>query len=381
MEGLYYVQTNILCTIVLLVISLTLSRTNVLPARRVAFTRLIFIAIIVCLSDIFAWYSIGKGSKILLHISNMIYYASITWESYAWLNYVDLRIKSLEDNVRKRRFDAIPLLIMLAIIVTNPLTHLLFSINDDYTYSRENGVFIHWIISFGYLIYATVRVIIKIRNSGAKTEKRLLAPLTWFVIPPAVAALLQMLFYGLTSTQCGLTISILVIAVRYLSDESYQDALTGMNNRRSLEKYLTERLQRGSMNLTVFMCDIDRFKSINDTLGHAAGDLVIRRMSDALKEACSSFRLETFVCRYGGDEFVICGQDFSEEDQRELVRIIENSIENINFECNDEMCFSISIGNATNTCKKYQHVEELISLADAAMYEVKNKKKAGRREA
>ena len=377
--GLYYIQTNLVCLLILFVIMYTLRRTSILPARRRAFTRLVISCMVLCFSDIFAWYFNGQGgagAKLVVHLSNMVYFAAVTLGSYAWLRYVDLRIKSLEENLQRRHWDAIPLAIMLLLILLNPLTHFLFTVDAAGVYSRQAGVVVHWVISWGYLLYVSAKILRRRVAAKSRTEKKQLMPMFWFVIPPAIAAVMQMIFYGLTSTQCGMTLSILIITFSFLSDEVSRDALTGLNNRRALENHLMERLQRGTVRLTVLMCDIDHFKSINDTMGHTAGDVVLKRVAAALKQVGARFEAYTFLCRYGGDEFVVCGYELSEEELRRLISAVEAAVEKVNRDYADNLAFGISIGSATGDCDGYRDVEGLIDMADAAMYQQKNRKKA-----
>lgn len=377
--GLYYIQTNVICLAILFIVNVILNRSNILPARRVAFRKLVLICAVVCISDIFAWFFSGKlfpGSKLLVYITNMVYYAAITWEGYAWLNYVNLRINTLEENFRRRRIiDALPLALMLLIIAVNPFTQFLFSVNDACTYERGPGVVLHWIVSWGYLLYVTVKVLIYIRKAETNVEKSQYFPLLWFVIPPVIAAVFQMLFYGVTSTQCGFTLSILIIAFSFLSNEVSLDALTGLNNRRAFENHLMEQLQRCRTSVTVLMCDIDHFKNINDTMGHTAGDLVLKRMASSMKKVCGSYSHDVFLCRYGGDEFVICGYNLSSQEMKRLVEEVEKAIMVMNSDYADDLCFGISVGTASGVCDSFRDVEGLISLADAAMYERKRHKK------
>ncbi len=83
------------------------------------------------------------------------------------------------------------------------------------------------------------------------------------------------------------------------------DALTGLFNRRSFTELIqreTARSQRSGRPLTLCLCDIDFFKRVNDTYGHAAGDHVLKTLSDLLRTA---LRDGDFVARWGGEEFVI----------------------------------------------------------------------------
>jgi diguanylate cyclase (GGDEF)-like protein len=90
-----------------------------------------------------------------------------------------------------------------------------------------------------------------------------------------------------------------------LQDQAMRDALTGLLNRRYLEESLDReesRSRRSGQALGVMMIDIDHFKRCNDTFGHAAGDAVLREVSQYM---LSLARSEDILCRYGGEEFVL----------------------------------------------------------------------------
>jgi len=93
--------------------------------------------------------------------------------------------------------------------------------------------------------------------------------------------------------------------IQTIKNYSNRDYLTGLHNRRSLfdtgEKLFAASC-RGDLSLTVAMLDIDHFKSVNDTYGHEAGDLVLVAVSDYLRKR---FRETDIVCRFGGEEFCI----------------------------------------------------------------------------
>jgi diguanylate cyclase (GGDEF)-like protein/PAS domain S-box-containing protein len=90
-----------------------------------------------------------------------------------------------------------------------------------------------------------------------------------------------------------------------LRTQSIRDALTGLYNRRYLEETLereVRRAARAQQSLGVLMIDLDHFKNFNDTYGHEAGDAVLRETGASLSKG---IRAEDFVCRFGGEEFVV----------------------------------------------------------------------------
>lgn len=377
----YYIQTNLICILLLCAVYIVLhNRKGALSTRRRSFTRLLIVTSFICLSDVFAWFFNNQPvavSEYFIHACNMIYDAAITWACYQWLDYVCLRTNAIEHNHKKRKIlSSIPLIAMLAIIATNPLTKLLFSVTFDeadglWKYQRGSALFIHWIISWGYLIAATVIVIRQIRRTESKSAKKKLRPVLLFAAPPAVAAIVQMIFYGVTAMQCGITFAIIIITFGYMNEEISRDDLTDLNNRAALEYYANDKLQKSECHILVLMCDIDRFKTINDTMGHAMGDVALKKVADVLKAACTDTDSHVFLCRYGGDEFVICGSDISDDEVEKLKDDIGAKLSEVNDNGGFGVPITVSVGKSAGICTTYDDVEKLISIADEEMYLVK----------
>lgn len=96
---------------------------------------------------------------------------------------------------------------------------------------------------------------------------------------------------------------------RELREQAIRDPLTGLFNRRFLEETLDRevaRASRGKTPLSVVMLDLDKFKMLNDTFGHTAGDMVLREVGHMLRE---NVRASDVPCRYGGDEFIVVMPD------------------------------------------------------------------------
>lgn len=82
--------------------------------------------------------------------------------------------------------------------------------------------------------------------------------------------------------------------------DARRDPLTGLHNRRAFEEAFAEQAQAGAP-LCLAVCDVDRFKRVNDQFGHPVGDRVLKAIADAIATACAGH----FVARYGGEEFVV----------------------------------------------------------------------------
>jgi diguanylate cyclase (GGDEF)-like protein len=108
--------------------------------------------------------------------------------------------------------------------------------------------------------------------------------------------------------------------------QSIRDPLTGLFNRRFMEESLARELQRAERHersVAVMMLDLDRFKVVNDTLGHQAGDAVLREVGSLL---AANSRGGDIACRYGGDEFILILPESSSSD---TLRRAEHLLESV----------------------------------------------------
>ncbi len=150
---------------------------------------------------------------------------------------------------------------------------------------------------------------------------------------------------------------------------AYHDFLTGLPNRRyfkeELNRCLIESKEKSIRHVAVLFMDIDRFKDINDTLGHSKGDQLIQLIANRIKECLPS--ANSFLTRQGGDEFVILFSDFTPE---EVECITEKMIAYVQQPCyidNDEVFVSISSGLSFYP-EHSTNLDTLITYADVAMY-------------
>ena len=155
-----------------------------------------------------------------------------------------------------------------------------------------------------------------------------------------------------------------------LQSMAFRDELTGLYNRRyfieQLEQSQKKQLRSGTSFALLYM-DLDKFKQINDTLGHDAGDTLLKEISHRLT---ISTRVADVIARLGGDEFTMILTDIEnrENTQIYLDRLIEKLREPLMLE--DTQCNpSISIGAALSS--KSLDIKELMKLADKALYKVK----------
>ncbi|HSF96496.1 MAG TPA: PleD family two-component system response regulator [Thermohalobaculum sp.] len=148
------------------------------------------------------------------------------------------------------------------------------------------------------------------------------------------------------------------------------DPLTGLYNRRYANNHLEQLIARHQLDghgLAAMVLDLDRFKAVNDTHGHAAGDEVLREFARRLRESVRGFDL---VSRVGGEEFLVVMPDVHPENASRVAERVRAAIEDAPFVTADaRLKITVSIGLAFN--RLGESGAELVRRADMALYESK----------
>jgi diguanylate cyclase (GGDEF)-like protein len=150
------------------------------------------------------------------------------------------------------------------------------------------------------------------------------------------------------------------------------DPLTGIFNRRhliSLGKRAINHAKRYSHSLAAMMIDIDYFKKINDTYGHAAGDEALRKLADQIRQA---LRTTDILGRYGGEEFVVLMPETNLANGHKIAERLLHMVRELRIGSDKtEFGFTISVGLAEQSQIQAQTLDELIDQADKALYTAK----------
>jgi diguanylate cyclase (GGDEF)-like protein len=157
-----------------------------------------------------------------------------------------------------------------------------------------------------------------------------------------------------------------------LDREARHDPLTGLPDRRALEERLVQAFRdsvREGIPTAVVMCDLDRFKRINDRFGHAVGDQALK----ALAELLEAHRRENDLCaRYGGEEFSIVLERTDAETALAVAERLRAAVENHLFAVGEHTIpLKLSAGVAAYPELHVKEPQELMELADVALYEAK----------
>ncbi len=159
---------------------------------------------------------------------------------------------------------------------------------------------------------------------------------------------------------------------RLILEKAIKDRLTNIYNRTYFDELLKKEFafhKRAKLPLSLIFIDLDDFKKVNDTFGHMCGDEILKKVALSLK---SNVRESDYVCRYGGEEFVIILKNTSFEKamkKAESLRRIVNSIELL---CNsNQIKVTASFGVSTLEKDNFRSEKRLLAEADSAMYRAK----------
>lgn len=182
---------------------------------------------------------------------------------------------------------------------------------------------------------------------------------------------------------------LLVRAVRYaverhrllsaLRSLSLIDDLTGLYNRRGFADLGEQHLKlarRSGRAVTLVYADLDRFKNINDSLGHHVGDRALLKIAEIFR---ATFRRSDIIARLGGDEFAVLALETTGEDAEALVERLRERIEDFNQMSPEPFQLSISVGIARFGEGSRAPLDEVLAQADAAMYDEKRNKRVASR--
>jgi len=157
-----------------------------------------------------------------------------------------------------------------------------------------------------------------------------------------------------------------------LHEQSVRDPLTGLYNRRFLEEFLLRELARADRkkhSLSIITLDIDHFKRINDSLGHGAGDIVLRRIGLLLQ---GFVRQSDIACRVGGEEFSVLLPEASMQIAAQRAENIRKAVQELRLKYEDHDLSGITISLGVAAYPDHGTTpDSLIRAADEALYDAK----------
>lgn len=270
--------------------------------------------------------------------------------------------------------DLIPLLATIVVQQFAFGTHWVFWYDASNTFHRGPLGFVSHGVTVFYLLEASLQVVLAKKYNRKVNIPMIVAVLLYVVFAMVFESFLNIRSLGISSGvfsivffMFSLQSNCLTTLTKKLQNLSEIDYLSDLYNRYAGEKRINDCLQSKSSGVFCIM-DIDRFKSVNDTYGHAAGDNAIVSVANAIKSACGK---DDVAMRLGGDEFAIFFPNYTEEDQtRPFVESLIANLQNVVLPENPSYRISVSLGLA-EVGNGLSTFDNLYRSADAKLYEAK----------
>lgn len=318
-----------------------------------------------------SWWALGQGgiipfSRTLNKISSAAGLVSVSLLTLAWCIFVIYRI----GNIKVRKINVLKGIHYSAaavdciLIISSVFNDFYFYIDENDIYQLSPGYNVHLILIFFQLFGSGVFSFAQsFKNTQVKMKKEYRLPLL-FIILPAAAAVLEGMLPLSPIVPLGTFMAIHLAFLEIQNSEIYSDALTGLNNRRSMELFLQDMIHNSSEDnsFCVYMIDVNDFKLVNDKFGHLAGDRALQLVAEAIHKISDSNR--GFCARYGGDEFVLI---MSKPDE-DLQKTVQDKVNILRNACAD-LLPQISISAGFTICNSSSvTAAQLIAQADEKLY-------------
>lgn len=303
----------------------------------------------------------GAVSRFWLYLTNTVCTGATVCVGFAWCMYVDFRVYRNTGRLHKRHLLlSVPLLALLVLLVANLFgTGWIFSISADNVYRRGPLNILLYLLLFGY--YAeSVWQVHEAKRDGITVE---FFPVYYFVVTCAVGTLLQGAFYGMAFGWLSVAIAFVFVDSQTRSLRGYTDELSGLFGRKYMNYCLDRIHATQEKDVYGIMMDVNCFKEINDTYGHAEGDRAIQEIGHILSGALAA---NSVAIRMSGDEFMVLIRHGSEEILDKTCAAIEQRVQHYNATASaGSFQLSFSTGVA-----KYEggSIEKFLVELDARMY-------------
>lgn len=291
---------------------------------------------------------------------------------YFWTLYVFCMVaktEKLRNYSKTMVLLAIPAVLFLILAFTTRWTHLVFYVDSEGNYVRGSLIYAPYILSILYLAGSSLMAWRAAGREILKDQKREYRSLILFLVLPIAGLCIQAIHFEIPATIYCAVLALIAIYFNILNGQASVDSLTGLNNRGQLRRYLQAKCDSGEEDgWALVMLDLDGFKEINDLLGHQVGDGALMEMGHILKLTFQKY--SAFLCRYGGDEFVVVVDCEDEAALKVALMELENNIRRFNERPDGNYYLRYSLGQA------FFHPgvatqEELLMKADERMYRAK----------
>ncbi|WP_304038983.1 GGDEF domain-containing protein [Fibrobacter succinogenes] len=369
----FYTEVNFGCVSVLMLLFYSIKKLPTPLLKYPLFQKLILWHIIYFISDSM-WAFVNDGvlpkntfSVLLVNYSNVVILPVVAYSCFLFAEI------STRPDMTRKQIEHLQVKLLIPIIAQALILLVSFIVAPDFWLNDKLEpcdlyYMLLAIMPMLYWITATIRGVIRAREVQNQPNFRTYLIVASYTPGVLIAGGAQVFFALTTPLFCFWCTFIILFVYLHLQNQLIStDSLTMLNNRNRLHDFLLQ--QREEKDSFVIMVDVDHFKQINDTYGHAEGDRALVLVSQALKKACEQLSYSMFLCRYGGDEFLMIAQtDVPDEVVKKIKDCLQEEVEKENG--SRSYTIEASMGFARWDGRPDSFKESMVN-ADKKMYEDK----------
>ena len=373
MTAFFYIEANLMCIIISSILVIREIKSIDKRLRNIEFIKTLSVYIAFYFLEII-WtlfrYSILHVGLIGQLLTIFVVNTTFTYGSYQWFIYSEICQGNSGIYTKKnRRMWGIPFFIALIINIILLTVGVVNCNKNQLTRYVDIFHIIMVTIAIGYEVSSAIAS--WIRAIKLKAHKNVRATTYMFLALSPILFSTIIVFQSIY-TEIPLfcffnTIWVICYYLNGIDDIISLDSLTKLNNRNQLNKYFHQLPNDNQFKNYLLVIDIDQFKMINDDYGHLEGDNALVLVADTFRDICNSYPYKMFLCRYGGDEFVIVAQAKDEDGIKELKDTLNNNLLATAISCALPYNLCISVGY-TEVSNNYEKLNEYIQKADKEMY-------------
>lgn len=279
-------------------------------------------------------------------------------------SYLDFSIFESRSRLAKRWYYTQPFIIMFILVVANMFYPVLYDISDENVFSKGP---LHLVLFISILIIYVYLMIGVIKNREHIKTNVVFGALIFFLFP-SIVEIIDLFVGNMMFTFVSISFSSIFIYLTVETVNNYTDVLTGLYTKAKATSHMKIELKKGN-EFALILLDMDRFKIINDEMGHVVGDLVL---VDFGKKLHTAFSKDSLVARYGGDEFIIVTKVIDKKIIDDRLLDVSEKIQNSKHDYSTLMSFSYGIA-FSDEIKDVDELE-IVKEADKKMFEFKRDK-------
>ena len=304
----FYTEANIVCIVILGLLLFHTRKYTTRTEKQIWYDRTIIAHIFYFTSDI-GWAGVLSGqlprTRFLVIAFNLINFVLLSLISYSWFMYMASSVGLKFRNYRHvRLLCLLPMALFTLSIIIAYIAAPYFWISED----NELSIWYYPMMIAApiiYLVSAFFFSMIKARKSESRQTAKQFRLIGIYPMGVLAFGLIQTIFLDAPLFCFGCIIMMLFFFIQAMQTMVSVDSLTRLNNRGQINRYMEQNRYRENVDTYAIMLDINRFKEINDTWGHAEGDKALILVADVLKQAMGRTGASAFLGRYGGDEFAL----------------------------------------------------------------------------